>query len=131
VSEENLEIVRRLAAAFNARDVEAFVSDLDPEAEIHSIRAQLEGRPYEGHEGARRMFADFEEDWEYVQVEIDDLRDAGDTIVAVGQLRSRGRASRVDLDVAIGFLWRLRNGKVVYARVFSEPSDALREAGLD
>jgi ketosteroid isomerase-like protein len=130
VSEENLETVRRLAAAFNERDVDRFVAELDPEVEFHSLRAQLEGQPYVGHEGARRMFGDFDEDWEYLQIDVDDLRDSEDAVVATGRLISRGRASRVDLDVPVAFVWRLRQGKVVYGKTFSEQADALRAAGL-
>jgi SnoaL-like domain len=85
LSNENLETVRRLAAAFNDRDVDRFVAELDPEVEFHSLRAQLEGRPYVGHEGARRMFADFDEDWAYLRIEVGDLRD---TEVAVAPAAS-------------------------------------------
>jgi ketosteroid isomerase-like protein len=131
LSNENLETVRRLAAAFNDRDVDRFVAELDPEVEFHSLRAQLEGRPYVGHEGARRMFADFDEDWAYLRIEVGDLRDTEEAVVAMGRLRSRGRASRLDLEVPVAFIWRLREGKVVYGKIFSERADALRAAGLD
>ena len=131
MSEEHLETVRRLAAAFNERDLDAFLADVDAEVEFHSLRAQLEGRPYTGYEGVRQMFADFDEDWEYVQIEIGEFRGAGEQAVALVRLRSRGRASRVDLDVPVTFLWRFREGKVIYGKVFSEHADALREAGLE
>jgi ketosteroid isomerase-like protein len=131
LSEENLETVRRLAAAFNARDIDRFLPELHPEVEFHSLRAQLEGRPYVGHEGARKMFADFDEDWDYLRLEVDELRDSEEAVVATGRLLSRGRASRVDLDVPVAFIWRFRDGKVVYGKVFSEEAAALRAAGLE
>ena len=49
----------------------------------------------------------------------------------LGRLRARGRASGMDLDVPMGFVWTLRDGKVVRARTFSEQADALRAAGLE
>jgi ketosteroid isomerase-like protein len=131
LSAENVDTARRLVAAFNDRDVERFLADTHAEAEIHSLRAQLEGTPYRGHDGIRRMFVDFDEDWEYLRVEIDDFRDAEANVVGTGHLHSRGRASRVDLDVPIAFVWRFREGKAVYAKLFSEEADALRAAGLD
>jgi ketosteroid isomerase-like protein len=130
LSEENLKSVRRLVTAFNDRDLDSFLADLHPEVEFHSLRAQLEGRPYVGHEGARKMFTDFDEDWDYLHLELEDLRDTEHTVVAVGHLISRGRASHVDLDVPVAFMWRFRDDKVVYGKVFSDPSDALRAAGL-
>lgn len=131
LSSQNLETVRRVAAAFNAGDVDGFVAGLDPHVELHSLRAQLEGKPYRGHAGARKMFIDFDEDWEELRIEIDELRDADEEVVALCHLRSRGRASRVDLDVPVGFVWRLRAGKVVYGKIYSEQADALRAAGLE
>ena len=128
---ENVDTARRLVAAFNDRDVERFLADSHPDAEIHSLRAQLEGAPYRGHDGIRQMFDDFDEDWEYLRVEIDDFRDAEASVVGLGHLHSRGRASRVDLDVPVAFVWRLQDGKAVYAKLFSEAADALRAAGLD
>jgi ketosteroid isomerase-like protein len=131
LSEENLKSVRRLTAAFNARDLDGFLADLHPEVEFHSLRAQLEGRPYVGHEGARKMFADFDEDWDYLHLELDEFRDTEHAVVGVGRLISRGRASRVDLDVPVAFMWRFRDGKVVYGKVFSDRSDALRAAEME
>jgi ketosteroid isomerase-like protein len=131
MSAENLEIVRRLVEAFNDRDLDAMSAVVDPEGELHTLRAQLEGRPYRGHAGLRQMFSDFDQDWEFVQLEAEELRETGDQVVILGRLRARGRTSRVDLDVPIGFVWRLRGGKAVYGRTFSEQADALRAAGLD
>ena len=129
---DNQQIIRRLAAAFNERDAEAMIADLDPAAELYPLRAQLEGKAYRGHDGAREMLADLTEDWESMTIEFDELRDAADDqVVALCRLRSRGRASRVELDVPIAFLWRLRDGKVLYGKTFSEQADALLAAGLE
>jgi ketosteroid isomerase-like protein len=131
VSAENVEIVRRLLDAFNDRDFEAMVAGVHPDVELESLRAQLEGRAYRGHEGVRQMLADFDEDWEFVQMDADEFRDAGDQVVVLGRLRARGRASGVDLDVPIGFVWTFREGMVVRGTTFSEQADALRAAGLE
>jgi ketosteroid isomerase-like protein len=127
----NLAIVRRATDAFNARDIEAFAAELDPDVELETLRAQLEGKRYRGRDGVREMFADFDEDWEYLRIEIDDLREAGEQVVLLGRLLSRGRASGVDLDVPIGFVWRLRDGKIVHGKTFSQQADALRAVGRD
>jgi ketosteroid isomerase-like protein len=130
VSAENVQIIRRLVEAFNDRDLDAMATHMQPGAELYPLRAQLEGKAYRGHDGLREMLADFDQDWEFVRMDADEFRDAGDQVVVLGRLRARGRISRVDLDVPMGFVWRLRDGKVVYARSFSEPDDALRAAGL-
>jgi ketosteroid isomerase-like protein len=131
MSAENVETVRRLVEAFNDRDLDALLAAIDPDAELQTLRAELEGRSYRGHEGMRRLLADFDQDWEYVRVEAEELRDAGDEVVVLGRLHARGRTSHIDLDVPMGFLWRFRDGKAVYGKTFSERADALRAAGLE
>jgi ketosteroid isomerase-like protein len=131
VSAENVQIVRRLVEAFNDRDLEAMFALLHPEAELHPLRAQLEGKAYVGHDGLRELLADFDQDWEYVQMAPEDFRGADDTVVVLGRLQARARASGVDLDVPMGFVWTLREGRVVGGRTFSDPADAMRAAGLE
>ena len=131
MSEADIETIRRATAAFNARDVDALAAELHPEAVMEPLRGQLEGKRYLGHEGVREMFADFDEDWEYLRLEIDEVREAGEHVVLMGRLLSRGRASGVDLEVPIGFVWRLRGGKLMHGKTYSDPADALRAAGLE
>ncbi len=131
MSDENVEIVRQLVQAFNDRDVDAMLPLIHPDAEIESLRAQLEGRAYRGREGVRQMFADFDEDWTFVRIHTERVSASGDRVVALGRLHARGRASGADLDVPIGFVWTFRDGKAVHAKTFSDQDKALRAAGLD
>jgi ketosteroid isomerase-like protein len=131
MSAENVEIVRRLVVALNGRDLEALFAETDEDAELYPLRAQLEGSTYRGHQGLRQLLSDFDEDWETIRLERYECRDAGDQVVLLGRLRARGRTSGIELDQPIGFVWRLRDGKAVYAKAFSEQDDALRAAGLE
>ncbi len=46
MSAENVRVVRRLAEAFNDREVAAMLETLAPGAELHPLRAQLGARAY-------------------------------------------------------------------------------------
>lgn len=131
MSAENVAVVHKLVEAFNTRDFEAFAALLAPDAELYPLRAQLERKTYRGPAGVRELFADFDEDWEYVQIAADEIRDAGDQVVILCHLRARGRSSAVDLDVPMAFVLKFRDNLVVYSRSFSEQSDAFREAGIE
>jgi ketosteroid isomerase-like protein len=119
-----------MVEAFNDRDLDALAQYMEDDADLYPMRAQLERKTYRGVEGVRQMLADFDQDWEFVHMDAEEFCDAGDQVVLLGRLQARGRASGVDLDVPMGFVWKLREGKVVYARSFSEQADALRDAGL-
>ena len=49
MSEENLDIPRRLIDAYNRGDIASFLEFLDPDVEWIPIMAALEGRVYRGH----------------------------------------------------------------------------------
>jgi ketosteroid isomerase-like protein len=104
----------------------------DEDAEFVPLRAQLEGEAYRGHEGIERFFTEQAEQWgDSVRFEINETRAVGDqVVVGIGRFRARGQASGVDLNVPLGVFIRVRNGKIVYQRLFTEPADALEAAGL-
>ena len=80
MSQENVEVVRRIDAAIHARDMEALLAEHQPDVEIVVLRSEIEG-PYQGHDGLRRMATDmFEADFKQ---RIDEIRDLGEKRVLV------------------------------------------------
>jgi ketosteroid isomerase-like protein len=130
MSEENVKIALASADGWNRGDDEAWLAPWDEEAEFVPLRAQLEGESYSGHDGLLRFRTELTQDFEEVRLEFEEMRDAGDQVVGIGRFRARGRASGVDINVPLGVLTRVRRGKIVYMRFFTEPADALEAAGL-
>jgi ketosteroid isomerase-like protein len=127
----NAEVVERLINAFSEGDVDAALAELDPEVELVPIRAQLEGTDYRGHEGYRRVLADFEEDWEELRLIPEQLRESGDRVLVTGRMVARGKASGVELDIPLALLYQLRDRKVVRLESFADPDEGMRAAGID
>ena len=123
-------MMRSLVDAWNRGDHAAFMALWDEEGEFYPLRAQLEGESYRGHDGLERFLGEMAEDWDDVRFEIDEAREAGEQVVGIGRFRARGRASGVDINVPLGVFTRMREGKIVYTRFFSDPADALEAAGL-
>ena len=117
--------------AWNAGDRERLAGMLAPEAEIRTMRAELERHPYIGAEGFHQALKDFDEDWEYVRFEPTEVQERGDFVAVELRLHSKGKASGVELDVPIGWLWEFRGDRIVRLQSYSEPSDALRAAGIE
>jgi ketosteroid isomerase-like protein len=131
MSKENVEIVRGVHRAFNGRDVEAIVAVWDEQAEFMPVMSALEGAVYLGHEGLRRWMQEVDEDWDVFEAHGDEYRDLGDAVLALGRWHARGRASGIVLDVqTAAWLVRLRDGKVVWYRTFSDRAEAFEAAGL-
>jgi ketosteroid isomerase-like protein len=136
MSEENVEAVRELFAAFQGVDVGNFERRLDEVREIvdpevewvaapHSLLASEE---YRGYDGVRRFWTQFLSAWDEYGVQVDELIDAGDHVVAV--LRLRGRTNELEVDEARSSLITLRDGRIVRIEPFASKDDALEAAGL-
>ena len=65
-----------------------------------------------------------------LSVEVEDLIDAEELIVALIRLRIRPHGADADLELRIAHLWRVGDGKLIRCEVFPEREKALEAAGL-
>jgi ketosteroid isomerase-like protein len=89
----NVDIMRTALAAFNNRDGPGFDALLDQHAEIVPVRAALEGIIFRGPHAASQYCAAIEESWEELRWEVEDIRDLGGRVIALGHIQGRGRDS--------------------------------------
>ena len=136
MSEENVEIVRRLYEAADRRDAEAVLALYDEGVEVDNThgpaRAFLGGSgTYHGHEGLRTFFRDWHEAWDNVESNLGELIDAGERVISVHAYRGRGRASGIEVEWPdLGGIWTIRDGTVISIRWFPTRNEALEAAGL-
>jgi ketosteroid isomerase-like protein len=133
MSQANVEAFKRGNDAYNRRDVEALLAELDPEVAWHSaILAPLEGEAtvYRGHEGVRELIRELDEALAELQIEYSEVRDLGDRIVAIGHVRTRGKASGAEIESTIGTVTDFKNGKGIRVSTHLDLKEALEAAGL-
>src|SRR5262245_1576399 len=130
MSQENVEIVREVHEAINARDVEALERLFDPEIVwIQNPNAPDPGALH-GHEGVRELRAMVDDAFEDVRLDVDRFLDHGETVVALGEMRARGKGSGVEIREARAWVWVLRDRKVIRHQTFDDRRAALEAAGL-
>jgi ketosteroid isomerase-like protein len=101
VSQENVEIVRRVYEAAARRDPATVLALYDPEVELDPSRLQAVGlfdRVYHGHDGLRSFFREWHEAWEGIEYDYDELIDAGERVISVVTRHGRGRASGAEVE---------------------------------
>jgi ketosteroid isomerase-like protein len=133
MSEENVEAFRRAMEAYNRRDIDAFLQAFDSRVEIHPLTLAMFGQEttvYRGHEGVRQFIRDVDEVLPQLQVELLEIRDLGERIVAQGRLRARGRASGAEVESPISWVIEFKGGRVTRMRDYLDPKDALEAADL-
>jgi ketosteroid isomerase-like protein len=130
MSQGRVEAMRAAMAAFNRRDGEAFGAVFAEDAEIVPVRAAVDGTVYRGPDAGAQYCAAVEEIWENLRWEIEELREGGDWVLALGHMRGQGRHSGVDIDARAGWVARFRKGQVTNFHTYADRADALDAVGL-
>jgi ketosteroid isomerase-like protein len=134
VSKENLETLQRAQEAWNAEDLDAWLAELDPEAEWHTALEQaLEGRAstYRGHDGLRKAWDEYRsEAWGGLMNQVQEIRDLGESVLVLGYLDVTGRTTGIESSQEFGQLVTFRGGKILRSQDFLTHAAALEAARL-
>jgi uncharacterized protein len=131
MSQENVEVVKDVFAAFNDREFDAATACFHPETEVRpAIVGGPEGVVYRGRDGVRRFFADIDTAWADFRVEPQEFRDLGSEVLVLGRAYARGRGSGIVLDEAAAWVAGMRDGEVIQFRSFTTREEALEAVGL-
>jgi ketosteroid isomerase-like protein len=133
VSQENVELVRRLYAAlasegstreFGRRFTdEALSAFLDPGIEwIPVAESPLAVESYRGFDCVRRFWGEFLSAWERYSVEPVEFHDAGDQVAVVVHII--GWTNELQVDETRSSLLTIRDGRVVRVHAFADPEGA-------
>jgi ketosteroid isomerase-like protein len=137
MSQDNVEIVRRLIDAWNRNEqeravpLERVVPFLDPGVIFDATRRIINPKTYAGIEGIRAMLAERDDVWGEFRMEADEFVDAGDRVVVIGRWVGKGRSSGVEVNQPIADVFTVHGGRVVRCEIgYSDRGNALEAAGL-
>lgn len=110
---DNVELAEAFFDAYNARDSEAVDRLLHPEATITTISSRR-GMPDQWRQGTtQRYFEQLDEAWTALRIEVQDYRELGDRVVALGVLRGAGMASHVEVVSPFATVLLVENSRIV------------------
>jgi ketosteroid isomerase-like protein len=69
------------------------------------------------------------EEFDSPRIEVHDLTEAGDQVLASVTLHGRGKQSGVEASWDVWHLWTIQDGQVVHGRAFASREGALAAAG--
>jgi ketosteroid isomerase-like protein len=128
MSEENVEIVRSILAAWETGDFSA-ATWADPE--IHFIPGGLESDTH-GIEALSKQWRESLDSWDEFATVPEEFFDAEDgRVLVLVRFRGKGKGSGAPIvDFEGAQLFSVRDGKVVRLALFTDRSEALEAAGL-
>ena len=129
MSEENVEVVRRVYEAFDRGDLDAILADLHPDAVVRAHPLGDEGN-YKGHEGFLRFVANWVGQFEDFEQTPEEFVDAGDRVLVRVLQRARGRESGVPVEAHFWLVHELKAGRATKVDLYDNEAEALEAAGL-
>lgn len=115
--------------AYSRGEYEQSLSYFDPEIEFSQPAGEPGAATYRGHEGVVQAFANWTGAWDDYRVEVEELTDFGEHVLARTRHHGRGKGSGAVVDHLIFQVWTLRNDKVVRARMYYDEDEALEILG--
>jgi ketosteroid isomerase-like protein len=131
MSRESVEIVRRSIEARN-RDIDEWLSFFDPDVQtIDLLTAAGMATETRGVDEQRRAVEQWQESCDDWQVELLELVDLDEMVLAEVRFHGQGQASGVKVSVFQVDLYRVRDGVIVEQRAgYRSREEALEAAGL-
>jgi ketosteroid isomerase-like protein len=131
MSQENVELLRRAIEAWNRADIDGWLDQATPDfVWIPAGPSAVEGGVYRGRDEVREAMTAGWETWQEFRFEEDEIREHEDSVVWLGRVHARGRASDVELDQEFAIHAVVRDGKLAQTEGFLSRAEALEAAGL-
>lgn len=132
MSQENVEVVRRLYELIDSRDFAAAFPELaDPDLEVR-VPPLYPDAPevFRGLEGVERWFSMVDDVWAEWRFEPERFLDADPTVVVLARLIAEGVSSGIHLERDVAHIWTVEDGRAKSITVYLNQDEALEAAGL-
>jgi ketosteroid isomerase-like protein len=129
MSQENVEIVRRILDGWARGDFSVGADLLTPDFEWHQFPQAVEPGTRRGAEVGEALSKMFDV-YDGLRVEAKEFIDAGDKVVVIGRATATAKGSGLRLDNPVALVWTLREGRLARNEVFTDGREALEAAGL-
>lgn len=124
-----VELTEALMDAVDRRDIDALAALTASDFEWFPVfAARVGGDVYRGRDGIEAFLGEIDETWEEFRPIPEQYRDLGECVLALGRLRTRGRASGAPSDAPWGGVYDFRDGKVSRIRTYLDHREATRTA---
>jgi hypothetical protein len=131
MSQEHGEILRAIVDHWNAGVGSVPTEYFDPAVELESPLSSVSGEPYRGYAGIEQWGRDVDEQFAEWQINLDDLREVGNAVIATASIQARGRASGISLQFSVAIVACFgSDDRITRARIYLDLNEALETLGL-
>jgi len=127
------DVVRELYARFNKSGIDAVATFADPEIVWETSPNLPEAGTYRGIEAVRQMQEAQFEAWhgQRPRLQLEGVIEGNGRILALTRMTAAGGTSGLPIDVRIGHLYTIRDGRIVHVKVYPDRGEAVRAVGSE
>ena len=129
MSQADIENIRARYEAVNAGDRAAAFRDVHPGFALKTPDRIPTAGTYLGEAEATRFIEDFWAPFEEINAEPVEIEQRGDLVAVRLHVRNRHRGTSAYVDIHVGILWTMKDGKPIRAEMFPEPGSAFQALG--
>ena len=131
MSEENVEIVRQYFPAYDRSGMDGLAEFWHPDITWRAAEGALDDVGLmEGPDAIRDHLRQWEETFAEGRMEVEELIEAGDQVVALVRGIGRMKDSNAEIDIRYAIVFTIRDGKIATGREYFTREEALEAAGL-
>jgi uncharacterized protein len=111
---DNLEVLRSGYAAFSRGDIDGVVEGFEEDIEFVGPNSQrMPGAgPHRGKQAVADLLSGMRERWENLSWTPDEFVSEGETVVVLGHMEGKAKATGDEVKVPFVHVWRMRGGRV-------------------
>jgi ketosteroid isomerase-like protein len=129
MSGDRLAILRSAVEAFNRGDWDGFLAHVNEGFTLDLSRATGPEHGVFTVADTRALLERFAESWESVEIEIHEMTEVGEHVVAPQTMHARGRDG-IDVPSRVTWVWTFGGSEIVHATMYQDSDDALEAVGL-
>jgi ketosteroid isomerase-like protein len=126
MSQENVEVIRKVCDAFVRNDLGKVLSHCDPDV----VYKPAQEAAAHGLDAVRASLERWTGDIERLELVAEEFLDVGDSVFVTIAIRGRGRSSGAEVSARFYEVFILRGGTILQWEEFTDRSPALEAAGL-
>jgi ketosteroid isomerase-like protein len=128
MSQESVDVVRRMYDAFQSGDAEGAVDHFAPDVTVDAT-TRPDGEVGKGRESLWKIITSWVTAFEEWSEEIEEIRDLGDHVLVAATQRGRGKGSGVETELRYALLYRVEDGKISGMTFYDDVAGALEAVG--
>ncbi len=130
MSQENVEVVREMAEAFERGGVDAAREYYHPDIEWHEDPSFPEAGVYRGREAVEAYNRQFLREFAELHYEPRELIEADDHVITNMRIYGRGKASGAEFDMSACWIFVVQEARVIRVHAYLDRERAFADLGL-